>query len=62
MSTPWSKWSVYEYMRHTYMWTGRKPDLSELVENFSDVPLSEIREGIREFELTVTIGGGKRAQ
>lgn len=62
MSTPWSKWSVYEYMRHTYMWTGRKPDLSKLVETFSEVPLSEIKEGMQEFELTVAIGGGKRAQ
>lgn len=62
MSTPWSKWSVYEYMRHTYMWTGRQPDLSELIGNFSEVPLSEIKEGMKEFELTVTIGGGKRAQ
>lgn len=62
MSTPWSKWSVYEYMRHTYMRTGRQPDLSELIENFSEVPLPEIREGMQEFEITVTIGGGKRAQ
>lgn len=38
------------------------PDLSELVENFSEVPLPEIKEGMQEFELTVTIGGGKRAQ
>ncbi|WP_269058962.1 hypothetical protein [Paenibacillus woosongensis] len=42
------------------MWTGRQPDLSELIGNFSEVPLSEIKEGMKEFELTVTIGGGKR--
>lgn len=62
MSGPWSKWSVYEYMRHTFMRAGRAPDLPELVENFSEVPLSEIKEGMKEFELTLTIGGGKRAQ
>lgn len=62
MSGPWSKWSVYEYMRHTYMRAGRWPDLPELVDKFQTVPLSEIKEGMKEFETTLTIGGDKRAQ
>ncbi|WP_433943391.1 hypothetical protein [Paenibacillus sp. SN-8-1] len=62
MSTPWSKWSVYEYMRHTFMHSGRIPDLPELIESFPEVPLGEIKEGIDEFNLTLRIGGGRHAQ
>lgn len=62
MSGPWSKWSVYEYMRHTYMRAGRAPDLPELLENFPEVPIPEIKEGIEEFEQVLRIGGGQRAQ
>lgn len=62
MSSPWSKWSVYEYMRHMYMRAGRSPDLIELLDNFPEVPVPEIKEGIAEFELTLSIGGGQRAQ
>jgi len=62
MSGPWSKWSVYEYMRHVYMRAGRWPDLPELLEKFPATPPAEIKEGMKEFETTLTIGGGKRAQ
>lgn len=62
MSGPWSKWSVYEYMRYTYMQTGRAPDLPELLENFPEVPVSEIKEGIEEFEQVLKIGSERRAQ
>ncbi|GGH17114.1 hypothetical protein [Paenibacillus segetis] len=62
MSGAWSKWSVYEYMRHKYMWTGRCPDMPELLDRFPGMPLSEIKEGMKEFELTITIGGGKIAK
>ncbi|GIO84569.1 hypothetical protein J25TS5_15010 [Paenibacillus faecis] len=49
-------------MRHKYMRAGCWPDLPELVAKFPSVPLTEIKEGMKEFELTVTIGGGKRAE
>ncbi|AZS15337.1 hypothetical protein EI981_13280 [Paenibacillus lutimineralis] len=62
MSSPWSKWSVYEYMRHTYMRSGRWPDLPELVDKFPTVPPAEIKEGMEEFELTLTIGGNRIAK
>lgn len=62
MSGPWNKWSVYEYMRHTYMRAGRAPDLPELLENFPEVSVSEIKEGIEEFEQILRIGGRQRAQ
>lgn len=62
MSGPWSKWSVYEYMRHTYMRAGRVPDLPELLKNFPEVSVSEIKEGVEEFEQVLRIGGGQRAQ
>ncbi|MNI77452.1 hypothetical protein D3C73_1337460 [compost metagenome] len=61
MSGPWGKWSVYEYMRHVFMWTGRQPDLTELLDQFTTVSLAEIKEGMKEFELTLTIGGKKHA-
>lgn len=62
MSGLWSKWSVYEYMRHTYMRVGSSPDLLELMDNFPELHLAEIKEGMDEFELTISIGGGQRAQ
>lgn len=33
-----------------------------LINKFPTVPEDEIREGMKEFEQTLTIGGGKRAQ
>lgn len=62
MGSPWSKWSVFEYMRHRFMHTGSVPDRQELLMEFSDMDTSEIDEGVREFEHAMKIGGGKIAQ
>jgi hypothetical protein len=34
----------------------------ELVDNFPTVPMPEIKEGMEEFELTLTIGGNQIAR
>ncbi len=44
------------------MRAGRWPDLPELLDKFPATPPAEIKEGMKEFETTLTIGGGKRAQ
>lgn len=62
MGIPWSKWSVFEYMRHRFMHTGSVPDRQELLIEFSGMESSEIDEGVKEFELALKIGGGKLAQ
>lgn len=62
MGNPWSKWSVFEYMRHRFMNTGNVPDRQELVNEFSGMESSEIDEGVKEFELAIKIGGGQLAQ
>lgn len=62
MGRPWSKWSVFEYMRHRFMNTGNVPDRKELFIEFLGMESSEIDEGAKEFELAMKIGGGLRAQ
>lgn len=62
MGSPWSKWSVFEYMRHRFMHTGSVPDRQELLMEFPDMDTSEIDEGVWEFEHAMKIGGGKIAQ
>ena len=62
MGSPWSKWSVFEYMRHRFMHTGSVPDRQESLIEFSDMESSEIDEGVKEFQLAIEIGGGKLAQ
>lgn len=62
MGSPWSKWSVFEYMRHRFMNTGNVPDREELFIEFSGMKSSEIDEGVKEFELAMKIGGGQLAQ
>lgn len=62
MGSPWSKWSVFEYMRHRFMHSGSVPTRQELLIEFPDMESSEIDEGVKEFQLTIQIGGGKLAQ
>lgn len=62
MGIPWSKWSVFEYMRHRFMNTGSVSDRQELFIEFSGMESSEIDEGVKEFELAMKIGGGQLAQ
>ncbi|MGG3278824.1 hypothetical protein [Paenibacillus solani] len=62
MRSPWSKWSVFEYMKHRFVRTGRVPDQQELLMEFTGMELSEIDEGVKEFQLAIEIGGERLAQ
>ncbi|CAH1215962.1 hypothetical protein [Paenibacillus sp. JJ-223] len=49
MGSPWTRWSVYEYMKHRFVRTGQVPDQDELKEVFPTIDQTELREGIAEF-------------
>lgn len=49
MRSPWSKWSVYEYMKHRFVRTGQVPDQDELQDAFKGIDQNELHEGIAEF-------------
>ncbi|WP_049827263.1 hypothetical protein [Paenibacillus maysiensis] len=49
----WTRWSVYEYMKHRFVCTGYVPDEVELLEEFPDIARSELDEGIVEFRSIV---------
>lgn len=53
MGSPWSRWSVFEYMKHRYLRTGQVPDKSELLEEFPEIGRIELDEGIAEFDSIV---------
>ncbi|NJJ37855.1 hypothetical protein [Paenibacillus apii] len=44
-------WHVYNHMRRQYMDTGRAPGLDELLDEFGDLELAEVQEGIAEYEM-----------
>lgn len=51
---PMNRWHVYEWLKETYMFSGKIPSKRDVVAKFGGiVPSAEIREGIKEFELTV---------
>ncbi|MEK4117665.1 hypothetical protein NST44_15990 [Paenibacillus sp. FSL W8-0919] len=58
----WSHWHVYEYMRQRYIHTGLVPDRQELLAEFADIELALIEEGVKEFNLVMSIGGGAIAK
>lgn len=45
----WTRWSVYEYMKHRFVRTGQVPDKDELQVEFTGIDQTELREGIAEF-------------
>ncbi|WP_036634650.1 hypothetical protein [Paenibacillus massiliensis] len=45
----WTRWSVYEYMKHRFVRTGQVPDQDELQAEFAGIDQAELREGIAEF-------------
>lgn len=49
MGSPWTRWSVYEYMKHRFVRTGQVPDQDELQAEFSGIDQTELSEGIAEF-------------
>ncbi|OOC59067.1 hypothetical protein [Paenibacillus ihbetae] len=53
----WSHWHVYDYMRQRYIHTGLVPDQQELLSEFTDMELALIEEGVKEFNLAMSIGG-----
>jgi len=55
MGSPWSRWSVYEYMKHRFVRTGQVPDQDELQAEFAGIDQTELKEGIAEFD---TIAAG----
>ncbi|MBO2942785.1 hypothetical protein JJQ72_02140 [Paenibacillus sp. F411] len=61
MSSRWSHWHVYEYMRQRLLHTGQVPDEKELLAEFSDMAPAEIEEGVKEFSASMSIGGRKHA-
>lgn len=56
---PWSRWSVYEYMKHRFERTYEVPAREELETEFADINPDELAEGIREFELRLMICRGE---
>ncbi|APO43312.1 hypothetical protein BS614_04090 [Paenibacillus xylanexedens] len=57
MGSPYTRWSVSEYMRHRFMNTGQVPDRDELQAEFEGIDQTELREGIAEFDAIVGTGG-----
>lgn len=49
----WSRWSVFEYMKHRFERTGQIPTQQELMIEFESIDLNELAEGIEEFNLRV---------
>lgn len=56
----WTRWSVYEYMKHRFVRTGFIPDKTELLEAFPEIDEPELLEGIAEFN--VIAGGWSRLE
>ncbi|OMF40347.1 hypothetical protein BK135_23150 [Paenibacillus peoriae] len=57
----WTRWSVYEYMKHRFVSTGQVPNKSELLEELPDIDQTELIEGMTEFRLILgdwPIAGG----
>ncbi len=48
--SPYTRWSVSEYMRHRFMNTGHVPDRDELQAEFEGIDQTELNEGIVEFD------------
>ncbi|CCC85598.1 hypothetical protein PPM_2661 [Paenibacillus polymyxa M1] len=60
----WTRWSVYEYMKHRFVRTGRVPDEAELLAELPNIDRSELSEGMEEFRLILgdwPIAGGDRS-
>lgn len=57
MGSPYTRWSVSEYMRHRFMNTGQVPDQDELQAEFAGIDQTELHEGIAEFDAIVGTGG-----
>ncbi len=51
MGSPWSRWTIFEYMKHRYLRTGQVPSESELLEELPDIDQTELAEGMAEFGL-----------
>ncbi|EHB50094.1 hypothetical protein [Paenibacillus lactis] len=58
----WSHWHVYEYIRQRFIHTGQVPDQQELLAEFSEMDPAVIEEGVKEFNLVMSIGGGAIAK
>lgn len=54
----WTRWSVYEYMKHRFVRTGQVPDKDELQTEFMGIDQTELLEGIAEFEAIVGKSSG----
>jgi hypothetical protein len=57
MVSLWTRWSVYEYMKHRFVRTGQVPDQDELQAEFAGIDQTELHEGIAEFDAIVGTGG-----
>lgn len=56
----WNYWHVYHYMVTQYTLTGLIPDRNFLLSEFAELGMSEIDEGIAEFDLVM--GARKRGE
>lgn len=57
MGSLWTRWSVYEYMKHRFVRTGQVPNRGELQAEFAGIDQTELHEGIAEFDAIVGTGG-----
>lgn len=49
-----NRWAVYEWLKQTYMFSGRVPTLDQVKRHFgAKIDKEELREGIIEFVLVV---------
>ncbi|WP_426332662.1 hypothetical protein ACN9MH_15225 [Paenibacillus silvae] len=62
MDSTLNRWSVSEYMKHRFMYTGQVPDLDELQAEFVGIDQTELVEGIAEFDAIVGTGGVQHAE